>query len=227
MAIVKGPPMWYTFRRKEGFRNMKERVENTPYINIALIVICAAYFIFLEVTGSSEDAYYMYTMGAITAPAVRIEGEYWRLLTAMFMHFGIAHIINNMIVLFALGGYLERALGHVKYLIFYLICGIGSNWVSVMFTDPLSLVVSAGASGAIFGITGGLFYIIVRNRGRLEDLSTRQIILMIVLSLYIGLVSRGVDNIAHISGLIIGFILALIMYRKPKPGYADRLMKDL
>ena len=56
--------------------------------------------------------------------------EYYRLLTSMFMHFGINHIVNNMLVLFVLGDNLERALGKVKYLIFYLICGVGANAVS-------------------------------------------------------------------------------------------------
>ncbi len=195
---------------------MGNKAETRPYVNIALMIACAAYFIFLEATGSSEDAYFMYTRGALTSFSIRVFGEYWRLLTAVFMHFGIVHLVNNMIVLFALGGPFERALGHVKYLIFYLVCGIGSNLISIMCADPSSFVVSAGASGAIFGVAGGLLYVVIRNRGHLEDLSTRQIIVMIILSLYMGFVSQGVDNIAHISGLAIGFVLALILYRKPE-----------
>ena len=102
------------------------------YVNGLLIALNVLFFLYLEITGSSEDAYFMYTKGAMYAPAVLEDGEYYRLLTAMFMHFGIRHIMNNMLVLFVLGDNLERALGHVKYLIFYLLCGIGSNWVSMM-----------------------------------------------------------------------------------------------
>lgn len=186
------------------------------YVNWVLIAVNVLYFLYLEIAGSSENAYFMYTKGAMLAPAVLRDGEYYRLLTAMFMHFGIRHIVNNMIVLFALGDNLERALGHIKYLIFYLACGVGSNWVSMMAGGADSMVVSAGASGAIFGVVGGLFYAVAVNRGRLEDLSSRQLAIMILLSLYAGFTSSGVDNVAHVSGLLIGVFLGIVLYRKPK-----------
>lgn len=186
------------------------------YVNWILIALNVVYFLYLEIAGSSEDAYFMYEKGAMLAQAVLEDGEYYRLLTAMFMHFGIRHIVNNMLVLFALGDNLERALGHVKYLIFYLACGIGSNWISMMGNGADSMIVSAGASGAIFGIVGGLLYAVMINRGQLEDLSTRQLVVMIFISLYAGFTSTGVDNVAHISGLILGILLGILLYRKPK-----------
>ena len=186
------------------------------YVNGLLIALNVLFFLYLEITGSSEDAYFMYTKGAMYAPAVLEDGEYYRLLTAMFMHFGIRHIMNNMLVLFVLGDNLERALGHVKYLIFYLLCGSGSNWVSMMAHTADTMTVSAGASGAIFGVVGGLLYVVTINKGRLEDLNTRQLVVMIFFSLYLGYTSTGVDNIAHLSGLVIGIILAIILYRRPK-----------
>ena len=186
------------------------------YVNIGLIFLNVLYFLYLEIAGSSEDILFMYEKGAMLAPAVLENGEYYRLFTAMFMHFGINHIINNMIVLFALGDNLERALGHIKYLIFYLFCGVGANWISMMADRSDSFVVSAGASGAVFGVVGGLFYAVLVNRGRLEDLSTRQLVVMIVLSLYLGFTESGVDNIAHIGGLILGILAGILLYRKPK-----------
>lgn len=187
------------------------------YGNGVLIALNVLFFLYLELTGSSEDAWFMYQKGAMAAPAVLEQGEYYRLVTAMFMHFGIRHLVNNMIILFALGDNLERALGHVKYLVFYLVCGIGANFVSMLLGDKTALVVSAGASGAIFGVVGGLFYAVLVNKGRLEDLSSRQMILMIALSLYLGFADQGVDNVAHVAGLIIGILLGLVLYRKPKP----------
>ena len=186
------------------------------YVNIGLIFLNVLYFLYLEIAGSSEDILFMYEKGAMLAPAVLENGEYYRLFTAMFMHFGINHIINNMIVLFALGDNLERALGHIKYLIFYLFCGVGANWISMMADRSDSFVVSAGASGAVFGVVGGLFYAVLVNRGQLEDLSTRQLVVMIVLSLYLGFTESGVDNIAHIGGLILGILAGILLYRKPK-----------
>lgn len=186
------------------------------YVTGILIAVNIIYFLYLEIAGSSEDILFMLNHGAMFAPAVLIGKEYYRLLTAMFMHFGIDHIINNMIVLFALGDNLERALGHIKYLIFYLICGIGSNAISMILSGVESGAVSAGASGAIFGVVGGLLYAVSINRGRLEDLSTRQLVVMIALSLYLGFTESGVDNVAHISGLLLGIIFGIVLYRKPK-----------
>ena len=194
---------------------MGSRYGKKAYVNGLLIALNVLFFLYLEITGSSEDAYFMYTKGAMFAPAVLEDGEYYRLLTAMFMHFGIRHIMNNMLVLFVIGDNLERALGHVKYLIFYLLCGIGSNWVSMMAHSTDTMTVSAGASGAIFGVVGGLLYVVTANKGRLEDLSTRQLVIMIFFSLYLGYTSTGVDNIAHLSGLVIGFVLAIILYHRP------------
>ena len=194
---------------------MGSRYGKKAYVNGLLIALNVLFFLYLEITGSSEDAYFMYTKGAMYAPAVLEDGEYYRLLTAMFMHFGIRHIMNNMLVLFVIGDNLERALGHVKYLIFYLLCGIGSNWVSMMAHSTDTMTVSAGASGAIFGVVGGLLYVVTANRGQLEDLNTRQLVIMIFFSLYLGYTSTGVDNIAHLSGLVIGFVLAIILYHRP------------
>ena len=196
-------------------RPMGSRYGKKAYVNGLLIALNVLFFLYLEITGSSENAYFMYTKGAMSAPAVLEDGEYYRLLTAMFMHFGIRHIMNNMLVLFVLGDNLERALEHVKYLIFYLLCGIGSNWVSMMAHPTDTMTVSAGASGAIFGVVGGLLYVVTANKGRLEDLSTRQLVIMIFFSLYLGYTSTGVDNTAHLSGLVIGIVLAIILYHRP------------
>ena len=196
-------------------RPMGSRYGKKAYVNGLLIALNVLFFLYLEITGSSENAYFMYTKGAMSVPAVLEDGEYYRLLTAMFMHFGIRHIMNNMLVLFVLGDNLERALGHVKYLIFYLLCGIGSNWVSMMAHSTDTMTVSAGASGAIFGVVGGLLYVVTANKGRLEDLSTRQLVIMIFFSLYLGYTSAGVDNTAHLSGLVIGIVLAIILYHRP------------
>ena len=194
---------------------MGSRYGKKAYVNGLLIALNVLFFLYLEITDSSEDAYFMYTKGAMFAPAVLEDGEYYRLLTAMFMHFGIRHIMNNMLVLFVIGDNLERALGHVMYLLFYLLCGFGSNWVSMMAHTADTMTVSAGASGAIFGVVGGLLYVVTANRGQLEDLNTRQLVIMIFFSLYLGYTSTGVDNIAHLSGLVIGFVLAIILYHRP------------
>ncbi|MBE5982552.1 rhomboid family intramembrane serine protease [Lacrimispora sp. AGF001] len=189
------------------------------FVNIGLIAVNIIYFLYLEMNGSTEDTQFMVSHGAMYAPLVIERGEYYRLITSTFMHFGINHIMNNMLILFILGDNLERALGHIKYLLFYLICGVGANVASMIINlSGYRNVVSAGASGAIFGVIGGLLYAVAVNRGQLEDLSTRQLVVVILCSLYFGFTSTGVDNAAHIAGLIIGIIMGVILYRRPRNG---------
>lgn len=190
--------------------------KKTAYINIILVLLNVIYFIYLEAIGNSQDTVFMIEHGAMYAPYVIEQGEYYRLVSSVFMHFGIDHIMNNMLILLILGDNLERALGSFKYLFFYILCGVGANMVSMLINiEEAHNIVSAGASGAIFGVIGGLLFAVIVNRGRLEDLNARQLVIMIVCSLYFGFTSSGVDNIAHLSGLIIGFVLALILYRWP------------
>ena len=190
---------------------------NTAYVNTAIIIINVLCFLYLELQGSTENAGFMLAHGAMFAPLVVDHGQYYRLVTSVFMHFGVSHLLNNMLVLFVLGDNLERALGHVKYLIFYLLCGVGANLVSMtvnLMTGSLS--VGAGASGAIFGVAGGLVYAVGVNRGRLEDLTSRQLGVMILLTLYHGFTSMNIDNAAHIGGLAAGILLGILLYRKPR-----------
>ena len=188
-------------------------------VNIGLIAVNVIYFLYLEMNGSTEDTQFMVSHGAMYAPLVIERGEYYRLITSTFMHFGINHIMNNMLILFILGDNLERALGHIKYLLFYLICGVGANVASMLINlSGYRNVVSAGASGAIFGVIGGLLYAVAVNRGQLEDLSTRQLVVVILCSLYFGFTSTGVDNAAHIAGLVIGIIMGVVLYRRPRNG---------
>ena len=122
-----------------------------------------------------------------------------------------------MLVLAYIGDNLERALGKVKYLVLYLAAGIGSSAVSAvwnMFKDEYS--VSGGASGAIFGVVGALLVIVIKNRGQLEDLSSRQLMFFAGFSIYHGVTSAGIDNMAHISGFLIGALLGGLLYRRKR-----------
>ena len=173
---------------------------------VGLIIVNIAVFMVLSLLGDTENGYFMLHHGAMYEPMILENQEYYRFFTCMFLHFGMQHLANNMLVLFVLGGRLERTTGKLKYLLIYLLGGEQS--------------VSAGASGAIFGLMGALLYVVIANRGRLGDLSGKGMMLMVLLGLYCGMTSTGVDNLAHIGGLVCGFILALILYRKKKkPAY--------
>lgn len=196
---------------------MQHRRRKPAYINDTLIIVNILYFLWLEFCGSTENAWFMVEHGAMYVPLIAKHGEYYRLLTSVFMHFGISHLVNNMIIQFVLGDNLERALGRIKYLVFYLVCGVGANVFSMIVSiNGYEPAVSAGASGAIFGVIGGLLYAVIRNRGQLEDLSTRQLTMLVVCSLYFGFTSTGVDNAAHIGGLVLGFLLGVLFYTGPE-----------
>lgn len=188
----------------------------TP-VNLTMVLINIVVFLILEVLGDTTDGFFMYNHGAMYPYAVTSGHEWYRLLTSAYLHFGISHLVNNMVMLICLGSYLERALGKIKYLIFYLATAVGSSLISMthmLYTDDI--VVSAGASGVIFGVIGALLYLVIRNKGHFEDLTMIRFLIMLVLSLYYGFSSTGVDNAAHVGGLITGFVLAVLLYRKDK-----------
>lgn len=192
-------------------------MRSRPYdiCNKIMVILNVLIFLGLEWIGNTQSGDFMYEYGAMYPEAVIKQGEWYRLFTCMFIHFGIEHLGNNMLILFFLGDNLERAVGHIKYIIIYIVSGLGGSILSMWFMiQNNDYAVSGGASGAIFGVVGALIYIVIRNKGRLEDLTTRQLVFMAVLSLYHGFTATGVDNFAHIGGLVSGFILAVLLYWK-------------
>jgi rhomboid protease GluP len=195
---------------------MKPKKELRPVVTIGFVVINILLFVFLEVKGDTESTEYMMRMGAVWPPYVEA-GQYWRLLTATFMHFGFEHILNNMLILACAGPILEKAMGHVRFALLYLVAGVGGSALSYLqMLRTGDYAVAAGASGAIFGIIGGLFWIVIRHKGNYEDLTWKGMIFMIALSLYYGIASGEVDNWGHIGGLLMGFFLCMILYRKQR-----------
>ena len=181
------------------------------FCTTVLIVINVAVFLILSMLGDTEDAAFMLQHGAMYEPFITEGQEYYRIFTCMFLHFGITHLMNNMVMLGALG-----------FIIIYFLSGIGGNILSLIAAISAGeSAVSAGASGAVFGLMGALLYVVIANRGRLGQLSGRGMIFMVVLSLYFGLTSSGVDNMAHIGGLICGFLFAVILYRPKKIHYNE------
>lgn len=192
-------------------------MSSKPYdiCNKAIVVINILVFLVLEIMGNTQETIFMYQHGAMYPEAVLAGGEWYRMITCMFLHFGIRHLGNNMLILFFMGDYLERALGHVKFVFLYFLSGLGGSALSLLFmVYSKDYAVSAGASGAIFGVIGALIYIVIRNKGRLENLTAHRLIFMAVLSLYYGFTATGVDNLAHVGGLVSGILLAVLLYRK-------------
>lgn len=200
---------------------MKQKPE--AVCTVILIAVNVAVFFILSLLGDTEDAAFMLRHGAMYGYLVTHDHEFYRLFTCLFLHFGIEHLLNNMVILGALGWNLELEIGRIRFLIIYFGSGLFGNAVSlVLHSAAQEHAVSAGASGAIFGLMGALLWVVIANHGRLGRLSGRGMLFMVALSLYFGLSSSGVDNYAHIGGLIFGFLLALILYRKSR---RDRIMQ--
>lgn len=197
---------------EDAIDRMRKRPKN--WANIMMAAANILVFLLVELTGSSEDTSHMITWGAAYTPLIS-DGQFYRLFTCMFLHFGFEHLFNNMLLLIFIGDYLERYVGKLRYLAVYLIGGLGGSVASYIFNvETGQAVVSAGASGAVFAVIGGMLYIVIRNKGRLEDISLQRLMLMAALSIYFGFASGGVDNAAHIGGLVCGMILCILVYRK-------------
>ena len=153
----------------------------------------------------------MIRWGAAYTPLIQA-GEYYRLFTCMFLHFGFQHLLNNMLLLFFLGDYVERFIGKVRYLILYLAGGfLASLFSYLQDLQQGQDTVSAGASGAVFAVLGGLIVLILLHRGRLEDLTLPRVLIMALLSLWVGFQSVGVDGFAHLGGFLAGAALMLLL----------------
>lgn len=178
-----------------------------PVITIALVSVNVVVFLLCSLDGGE-----LYARGRLDVFDVLINGEYGRILWAMFFHSGMSHIFNNMLILFFLGSMIERELGHIKYGFLYLASGIGGNllslWAKVVNND---ISASLGASGAIFGLDGVLLAIVLFSDRRMENVTPARVMLMVLYSLYSGFTGQNIDNAAHVGGLVTGFLAASVM----------------
>lgn len=182
---------------------------------ISLIIINVLIFLNLESLGNTESATFMMQHGAVYPPYIIEQGEYWRFFTATLMHFGFAHLLNNMVMLGAAGQILERAMGKIKFVVLYFVAGIGGcllSYLEMLHSGEYAVV--AGASGSIFGIVGALAWILILHKGKYENLTGRGMVIMVFLSLYYGFSTGDVDNWGHIGGFVIGFLISIIFYRR-------------
>lgn len=192
----------------------------TEYVTIALVAVNVITYFALEWLGDTTNGFFMAEHGAMYPDFIRINHEWWRIITAGFLHFGAVHLVNNMVILYCMGSRLERVTGHLKYFLIYLVSLIGAGMLSYgMMLRTGDYAVSAGASGAIFGVIGGFLWIVILHRGRFEQITTRGIVMMIVLTIYYGFSSVGIDNWGHIGGLFAGFATTVILYHRNRQKY--------
>ena len=178
--------------------------KKTPYITYIIMGIC---FIMFLITGMGNDTGVLIEYGANLDVLVK-NGEYYRLFTCIFLHIGIMHLLCNMYSLYIIGREVENLFGKIKYIIIFILSGIFGSIMSLAFTHN---TISAGASGAIFGLLGALLYFGMHYRTYLGEAIKRSIIPIIVVNLIIGFFAEGIDLAAHIGGLVGGILLAMMV----------------
>lgn len=192
---------------KEGQEREKYMKNNKPIITYILIFINIVMFILMYMLGNgSENTNTLIDFGANYILLTKA-GEYYRLITSGFLHIGVIHLLLNMYSLYIVGTQVEYFYGKVKYIIIYLFSLIMGS----LFTVALSSVntVSAGASGAIFGLLGSILYFGVKYRGYIGNSLVNQIVPVVVLNLIIGFTTPGIGNAAHIGGLVGGYLISM------------------
>lgn len=210
---------------KKNIKDAKEAEdvfkERTPYVTYSLIAINIIIFLLMYVFGNgSEDIITLLNFGALTKYHV-MNGEFYRLITSAFLHIGFLHLFCNMYALYILGKNIEGYYGKAKFIFIYLISALVGSFVSIIFMDEYT--VSAGASGAIFGLMGALLYFGYNYRVTLNDAINRQIIPVIIINLLFGFLSSDVNNFAHIGGLIGGYFASLAVGVKYKSAKSEKI----
>jgi rhomboid protease GluP len=186
----------------------------TTYALIAANVLVFLAMVATGVSFTQPSPLDVFKWGGDFAPATLGDHQYWRLLTSIFLHFGIIHIAFNMYVLYQIGPFIETTFGRVRYLLIYFIAGLAGSIVSVTF-HPHS--VGAGASGAIFGLYGGVFGFLLRERKSLNPEATKSIAksagIFVLYNVVFGAMQGTTDLSAHFGGLIAGFFAGLALVR--------------
>ncbi|MDE6055668.1 MAG: rhomboid family intramembrane serine protease [Lachnospiraceae bacterium] len=192
----------------------------------------------------------VYNIGSMNAEKILVDKQYYRFVTAIFLHADIEHIVSNMIYLIGLGQMVEQMIGHIQFAVLYLLSGFGASVFSILYSVMTGDIYDAvGASGAIFGLIGALFILLVirdmRRRARrrsykvgtnpdqtdildengrvmpngYESISVGKMVFVVVYMIYSGTRAARVDNAAHVGGLVCGLLIMAVMNLIKTGGY--------
>ena len=197
-----------------GFREGPEQLhqvgrpqrEASPIVTWTLLTANIALWLLTYAAGGADNPDVLLDFGAMFGPLIA-SGEYWRLLTAMFLHAGLPHLAFNCFALFIFGPQVERAYGRFNFSVIYLLAGLTGSVASYLLN---SISIGVGASGAIFGVIGALAaFLLVQRRvfGEMSRSTLYGLAVMLGINLVYGLITPGIDNWAHLGGLAAGFAL--------------------
>lgn len=208
-------PLLNSLTEEREFQERLKSLAPIPWVTYAIIAINVLVWVVTLANGASilnAPAEKLLVWGGNAASEVQ-RGEWWRLITATFLHSGMMHILMNMIGLLGAGVTVERIYGHRLYCLIYLGSGLIGSAVSLHFSAQSA--VSVGASGAVFGVTGAMLVGVFQHRDKLPKSFGKQTLssigFFILYSLMQGFTHKGIDNAAHVGGLIGGCLLAYVL----------------
>lgn len=174
-------------------------------VTFILLTIMIVYFIFMTLNGGTTDVETLIKYGALFPPAIVQYNQYYRFITSIFIHIGISHIFFNGYALYAFGTQIEKLMGAKKYLIFFLLTGIGGNLATFFFNF---ISVSAGASGSLFGLFGAFLYLIHRHPNVVTPEGRKSILSLLGINLALTVLVPSISITAHLGGFIMGYLLS-------------------
>lgn len=196
--------------------NNKKKIEFKKYKVTYTIIILNILVYLIEIIKSRNlidiNIYTLIQMGAKVNILIN-RGEIYRLITSTFLHGGIMHILFNMSALNIIGKEVEYIYGSKKYILIYILSALSGSLFSYLF-NPNS--VSVGASGAIFGLLGAMLVFGLKEKNKIGKQYVKNILETLVINVIIGITISNIDNYAHLGGLIIGAISALILFKSEK-----------
>ncbi len=211
-------------KAKEDSTKMDALFKNDkPIITIGLVIACFAMFFIAFMLGNGINVEILLKLGANNRFYVLTFNEYYRLITSFFLHGDIIHLAFNMYILYIIGGKIENLYGKYKYILILLFSTISGSMLSIIFSNSISV----GASGAIFGLLGALVYFGFHYRIYMTTVIKNQIIPLILLNLLLGFMMSGIDNAAHIGGLIGGFLISMacgVKYKSTKSNIVNGII---
>ena len=198
-----------------GYRENPRRTVELPLCTVALIGVNSIVFALGLLV--PRLGFWMEARGCYSVIYLLHGREFYRLITAAFLHADIEHLGNNMLLLYFCGEIAERTLGRVRFLILYALSAVFGNLLSSAYElSTGSFYDSIGASGAVFGLTGALLFLVIVRKGAAAHISMQRMVIAVFLSLYAGFYGANVNNAAHVGGLLSGFLLAFLLNIIPR-----------
>ena len=183
-----------------------------PMLTYAIITINAVVLVLMYLEGFPQDMLVPMRFGAIYPPLILIGGQWYRLFTSMFIHFGLAHFASNSLGLVIFGSRVERYFGRSKFLMIYICTGLIGSLASLF----LSQAYSAGASGAIYGLVGFMFIYTRITKRTIEFINWYVMFIYIGIGMSLGFTTAGIDNFAHLGGLLSGAVFGAVLAKREK-----------